>query len=209
MPGSASLLGFVAAALVVLLIPGPGVLYIVARSLSQGQRAGLVSVLGLSVGALVHVAAATVGLSAILLTSVAAFGVVKALGAGYLVYLGIRALVTHPSSASVDASAPRSLKRLFTDGVVVSIFNPKIAVFFLAFFPQFVEPSQGPVPQQILFLGLLYVALALCTDSAYAFLAGRLRRWLWGQWVRGPLPRYASGAVYIGLGVSTALAERS
>ena len=208
MPGSASLLGFVAAALVVLLIPGPGVLYIVARSLSQGQRAGLVSVLGLSVGALVQVVAATVGLSAILLASAAAFGIVKALGAGYLIYLGMRTLLARHSTAGVEASAPLSLYRLFTDGVVVSVLNPKIAVFFLAFLPQFVEPSHGPVPQQVLFLGLLYVALALFTDSAYAFLAGSLRRWLGGKVIKGPLPRYATGVVYIGLGVSTALADR-
>ncbi len=209
MPGSVSLLGFVAAALVVLLIPGPGLLYIVARSVSQGQRAGLVSVLGLSVGALVHVAAATVGLSAILLTSATAFGVVKALGAGYLVYLGIRALLARDPTAGADAPARRSLYRLFTDGVVVSVLNPKIAVFFLAFLPQFVEPSRAPVPQQVLFLGLLYVALALFTDSAYAFLAGRVRRWLGGPVIQGRLPQYAGGVVYIGLGVSTALADRN
>jgi len=207
-PGSVSLSGFVAAALVVLLIPGPGVLYIVARSLSQGQRAGFVSVLGLSVGALVHVAAATVGLSAILLTSATAFGIVKTLGAGYLIYLGIRTLWARHASAGVDASAPRSLYRLFTDGIVVSVLNPKIALFFLAFLPQFVEPSRGPLPQQVLFLGLLYVTLALFTDSAYAFLAARLRRWLGGRVMQGPLPQYAGGVVYIGLGVSTALADR-
>ncbi len=208
MPSSTSMLGFVAAALVVLLIPGPAVLYIVARSLSQGHRAGLVSVLGLSVGALVHVAAATVGLSAILLTSATAFGVVKALGAGYLIYLGLRTLFAHRPTASVDAPTPRSLYRLFADGVLVSILNPKIAVFFLAFLPQFVEPSRGPVAQQVLSLGLVYVALALVTDSSYALLAGSLRNWLGGRVMQGPLPRYASGALYIGLGVSTALTGR-
>jgi threonine/homoserine/homoserine lactone efflux protein len=180
----------------------------VARSLSQGHRAGLVSVLGLSVGALVHVAAATVGLSAILLTSATAFGVVKALGAGYLIYLGLRTLFAHRPTASVDAPTPRSLYRLFADGVLVSILNPKIAVFFLAFLPQFVEPSRGPVAQQVLSLGLVYVALALVTDSSYALLAGSLRNWLGGRVMQGPLPRYASGALYIGLGVSTALTGR-
>lgn len=210
MPASTSLVGFAAAALVVLLIPGPGVLYIIARSLSQGQRAGLVSVLGLSAGALVHVGAATLGLSAILLTSATAFGVVKMLGAGYLIYLGIRALLERPSTTSaVDTSPPRSLTRLFTDGVVVSVLNPKIAVFFLAFLPQFVEPGRGSIAVQVLLLGLLYVTLALCTDSAYALLAGHLRGWLSGRVVGGPLPRYASGAVYIGLGVSTAMTDPS
>ncbi len=146
MPGDTLLLGFVAAALVVLLIPGPGVLYMVARSIGQGQRAGLVSVVGLSVGALVHVSAATAGLSAILLTSATAFGFVKTLGAGYLIYLGVRAILARDETTDVGAPSPRSLRRLFIDGVVVSVLNPKIAVFFLAFLPQFVDPSQGPVP---------------------------------------------------------------
>jgi threonine/homoserine/homoserine lactone efflux protein len=118
---------------VVLLIPGPGVLYIVARSIGQGQRAGLVSVLGLSAGALAHVAAATVGLSAILLASATAFGIVKILGAAYLIYLGVRTLLARPSAAAAGSVAPRSLRRLFSDGVVVSVLNPKIAVFFSRF----------------------------------------------------------------------------
>lgn len=208
MPGSTALLGFVAAALVVLLIPGPGVLYVVARSVRQGQRAGLVSVLGLSTGALVHVGAATVGLSAVLLTSATAFGVVKTLGAAYLIYLGVRTLLTRRSSSGWEASPHRSLYRLFADGVVVSVLNPKIAVFFLAFLPQFAEPSRGAVPLQVLLLGLLYVGLALITDGAYALLAARLRGWLGSRVMQGPGPRYASGAVYISLGVSTALADR-
>ena len=208
MPGGTLLLGFVAAALVVLLIPGPGVLYIVARSVGQGHRAGLASVLGLSVGALVHVAAAAVGLSAILLTSATAFGIVKALGAGYLIYLGLRTLFARRPTVSMDATTPLSLYRLFTDGVVISVFNPKIAVFFLAFLPQFVDPSRGPVPQQVLLLGLIYVALALITDSAYAVLAGSLRHWPSGRVMRGPLPRYVSGGLYLGLGVNAALTGR-
>lgn len=208
MSGNSSLLGFVAASLVVLLIPRPAVLYIVARSLSQGRRAGFVSVLGLSAGALVHVAAATVGLSAILLTSATAFGIVKALGACYLIYLAIRTLLARHSATGVDVAAPRSSHRLFADGVVVSVLNPKIAVFFLAYLPQFVDPSRGPVPQQVLLLGLLYVALALFTDGGYSILAGHLRRWLGHKVMQGSLPRYASGGVFLGLGVNMALADR-
>jgi len=162
----------------------------------------------LSAGALVHVAAATIGLSAILLTSATAFGIVKALGAAYLIYLGICALLARDATADVGAPEPRLLSRLFTDGVVVSVLNPKIAVFFLAFLPQFVEPGRGPIPQQILFLGLIYVVLALVTDGAYALLAGRVRGWFGSRIMQGSVPRYTSGAVYIGLGVSTALAER-
>ena len=208
MPDGTSLLAFVVAALVVLLIPGPGVLYVLARSLSQGQRAGLVSVLGLSAGAFVHVIAATVGLSALLLASAAAFGVVKLLGAAYLIYLGLRAVMSRQANADVELPAPRSLRRVFADGVVVSVLNPKIAVFFLAFLPHFADPQRGSVPAQMFVLGLLYCALALCTDGAYAVLAGRLRHWMRGPMARGPLPRYASGAVYIGLGVSTALVDQ-
>jgi threonine/homoserine/homoserine lactone efflux protein len=208
MPDGTSLLAFVAAALVVLLIPGPGVLYVLTRSLGQGQRAGLVSAAGLSAGAFVHVMAATLGLSALLLASSAAFGVVKLLGAAYLIYLGIRALMSRNGNVDVEVPAPRSLRRVFVDGVVVSVLNPKIAVFFLAFLPHFADPLRGSVPMQMFLLGLLYCALSLCTDGAYAVLAGRLRRWMRGPMALGHLPRYASGAVYIGLGVSTALVDQ-
>ena len=207
MPTIASLIGFIAASLVILLLPGPGVLYVVTRSLSQGQRAGLASAVDLSTGALVQVAAATAGLSALLLASATAFGVVKMLGAGYLMYLGIRAIMDKGSSEGPEPSSRRTTRRLFTDGIVVSVLNPKIAMFFIAFLPQFVDPIRGPIPQQVLFLGLVYVSLALVTDSAYAVLASRLRRVLGSRVLRGPLPRYGSGTVYLGLGMSTALAD--
>ena len=208
MPGDSSLSGFIVAALAVLLIPGPGVLYIVTRSLSQGRRAGFVSVLGLSAGALVHVLAATLGLSAILLASATAFGAVKMLGAGYLIYLGVRTILSTSAAASDVDAHTRSSSRLFRDGVIVSVLNPKIAVFFLAFLPQFVDETSGPVAPQILALGLLYVTLALITDGAYAFLAGSVRHWVDARFMQGPVPRCASGAVYIGLGVSTAVSGK-
>ena len=207
MPGI-SLLGFIAAALVLLLTPGPGVMYIVARSIGQGPRAGLVSVLGLAAGALVHVAAAAAGILTILLASATAFGLVKAAGAAYLIYLGIRTLLARGAVASTEICTPRSAGRLFADGALVSVLNPKIALFFLAFLPQFVDPGRGPVAQQILLLGLLYVALALVTDSTYALLAGSLRHRLRDRALQGPLPRYISGSVYLGLGVGTALTGR-
>lgn len=202
------MVGFVTAALILLVIPGPAVLYIVARSMSQGRRAGLVSVLGISMGGVVHVIAATVGLSAVLLASATAFNVVKLLGAGYLIYLGIRTLLTPHVGGTVEAPDHRSLRRLFTDGVLVSILNPKTALFFLAFLPQFVDPSRGPVPQQVLLLGLVFLVLAFASDSTYALLAGSVRGWLGGRVVQGPLPRYLSGSLYIGLGVGTALMGR-
>jgi len=208
MLNSTLLLGFIAASLVVLMIPGPGVLYVVARSAAQGYLAGFASVLGLSAGALLHVVAAAIGLSALLLTSATAFGIVKAIGAGYLIYLGIRTLFAKRPTANMKPPPRLTLYRLFMDGVVISIFNPKIAVFFLAFLPQFVDPALGAVTEQVLLLGLLYVGLALLTDGTYALLAGSLRHWLSGPVMQGPLPRYLSGGIYIGLGVKAALTDR-
>jgi threonine/homoserine/homoserine lactone efflux protein len=205
---SSTLLGFTLAALIVLLIPGPGVLYVVTRSLTQGRLAGMVSVLGLSTGALVHVVAATVGLSAILLASAAAFGIVKFLGAFYLIYLGFRTLLARQSTIDVTAPKSDTLIRIFADGILVSILNPKIAVFFLAFLPQFLAPEQGSIPTQFMWLGLIYVALAICTDGAYALFASSLRQFLNKRLVLGPLPRYASGLIYLGMGVSLAFADR-
>lgn len=202
------LLGFLAAALVVLLLPGPGVVYVVARSITQGRRAGFVSVLGLSAGALVHVAAATAGLSIILLTSALAFEIVKAVGAAYLIYLGVRMLLTKQSRDGKGSTLPPSSKRLFVDGAIVSLFNPKIAVFFLAFLPQFVDPALGAILAQILVLGLIYVVLALITDGAYALLAGGVRHLLSGKLIQSSVPRYLCGWLYIGLGVNAALTGR-
>ena len=208
MPTGSTLLTFAAAALVVLLIPGPAVLYIVARSLAQGRRAGFVSVLGLSVGALAHVAAAALGLSALLVASATAFGVVKALGAIYLVWLGVRTLLARDAADEMRVPEPRSARRLFRDGVIVSVLNPKIAVFFLAFLPQFADPARGSVARQVLLLGLLYVGMALVTDSAYAILAGFVRQRLGARVAAAPAARYATGALYIGMGLGAAFAGR-
>ena len=203
-----SLLAFVAAALVVLLIPGPGVLYVVARSGAQGSRAGLASVLGLSLGALVHVAGAAAGLSALLLTSATAFTIVKLVGAAYLVYLGLCMLLDRSKAGKVEIGAPLPYGRLVRDGVIVSVFNPKPAIFFLAFLPQFVDPASAHPQWQVLALGLLYVALAVVTDGAYALLAGSLGHVARGRILQGPWPRYVCGGVYIGLGLQAALAGR-
>jgi threonine/homoserine/homoserine lactone efflux protein len=201
-------LGFVGAALAVLLIPGLGVMYVVTRSVNQGRRAGLLSVLGLSTGALVHVIAATLGLSAILLASAAAFGLIKIVGAGYLIFLGVRTLLARENAPRAADIVPLSSRRLYTGGVLVSVFNPKLALFFLAFLPQFVVPGRAPIPQQVLVLGLIYIAMALITDGAYALLAASMgARFSSGLW-RGSMLRYVSGSVYLGLGLATALISR-
>jgi threonine/homoserine/homoserine lactone efflux protein len=198
---------FAAAALLVLIIPGPGFFYILARSLAQGRRAGLVSVMGLSVGAMAHVVAATIGLSAILLTSATAFTVVKLLGAAYLVYLGLRTLFSRQPIGDIETVTPVPTLRLFTDGVLVSVLNPKIGIFFLAFLPQFVNAEGGNVPQQVMTLGILFVVLAILVDGLFALLAGSLHQRLRGIVRDSNLPRFASGAVFIGLGIGAAFIE--
>jgi threonine/homoserine/homoserine lactone efflux protein len=207
LPEFASLGLFIAAALVLLLTPGPAVLYIVARSIDQGRRAGLVSMLGVHAGTLVHVAAAAAGLSALLAASAMAFSVVKYLGATYLIFLGVRRLLDRTTSvASPRPERPR-LRRAFLDGVVVNVLNPKTALFFLAFLPQFVITARGDVGAQILGLGLLFIGLGVITDGLYAVGAGTAAQWLRGnpRFVRSE--RWVSGSMYIGLGVAAAFSS--
>ena len=201
----ASLGLFVAASLVLLLTPGPAVLYIVARSIDQGRRVGLVSVLGVHVGTLVHVAAAAAGLSAVLAASAVAFTAVKYVGAAYLIYLGVRRLLDARVARAREAATEPSLTRAFLDGLVVNVLNPKTGLFFLAFLPQFVDVSRGAVGGQILLLGAMFVALGLVTDGLYALSASSAARWLRGYpgFVSGE--RWVSGGMYIGLGVAAAL----
>ena len=198
MPDTSTLVFFAAATLALLLIPGPSVLFIVARTLEHGRRGGLVSMLGVETGALLHVLAATAGLSALVTASPGALLAVKLAGAGYLLVLGVRAL---RGAAGHAEAAPSSGRRLFRQGLVVDALNPKTAMFFLAFLPQFIDPAAGSVAGQTLVLGLCFVALATLSDGAYALLAGfaaaRLRR--------GTRLERASGAAYIGLGALTAL----
>ena len=198
---------FFVASLVLLLTPGPAVLYIVARSIDQGRGAGLVSVLSIEVGNFFHVLAATLGLSAILLSSALAFTVVKYLGAAYLIYLGLRKLLGREEQPQASNIAPQSLRRIFAQGVVVATLNPKTALFFLAFLPQFVVGSGGAMALQMLVWGGLFVMMACITDGTYALLAGTIGRWLRGNRHFLRAERYFAGSVYIGLGMSTALAE--
>jgi threonine/homoserine/homoserine lactone efflux protein len=206
-PPLSSLGLFIAAALVLLLTPGPAVLYIVARSLDQGRRGGLVSVLGVHAGTLVHVAAAAAGLSALLAASATAFSVVKYLGGAYLVYLGVRRLLDRRAATASAPGSRRRLGRAFLDGVVVNVLNPKTALFFLAFLPQFADVSRGSVGAQILGLGLIFVALGLFTDGLYAVGAGTAARWLRGNPRFLASERWVSGSMYIGLGVAAALSS--
>jgi len=198
---------FLLAALILLLTPGPAVLYIVARSLDQGRLAGFVSVLSIEVGNFGHVLAATLGLSAILVSSALAFSIVKYLGAAYLIYLGLRRLLTRAAAHPPTTFQRQSLRRIFRQGVLVAILNPKTALFFFAFLPQFADASKGSVPLQLLTLGCLFVSMAIVTDGLYALLAGTVGRWLKGTRSFLRVERYVIGSVYIGLGVTAALAD--
>ena len=196
MPTFSTIALFLLAATALAVVPGPAVAYIVTRSIDQGRRAGIVSALGVASGGLVHVAAATVGLSALIASSATAFTAVKLVGAAYLVAVGIRRIASRKEDDEIQ-SVPAPHRRLYVQGVVVNVLNPKTALFFLAFLPQFVDPDRGGVGLQTAVLGTVFVLLA-------DLLAGRLRRSSRGARVR----RWLTGGIFIALGVTAATAHR-
>jgi threonine/homoserine/homoserine lactone efflux protein len=204
-PDAATFGLFVAAALAILLVPGPAVFYIVACGVEGGRVAGLVSCLGVEVGILAHAAFAAVGLSAVPASSATAFAVVKWLGAAYLIWLGLKRLLGRDEEDAPAAVEPEPLSRLFSQGVIVQVLNPKVALFFLAFLPQFVDSSRGDAWMQILVLGATLAVLGLLTDGLYALLGGTasaaLRR-RGGRFRR--VQRYFSGGIYLALGAASA-----
>jgi threonine/homoserine/homoserine lactone efflux protein len=207
MPDPSTFALFAAASLAFLAIPGPSVFYIVTRSLTQGRRAGVTSMLGVQAGGLVHVVAAAVGVSALLASSAVAFTIVKYAGAAYLVYLGAKRLLTAGQSRpELEPDDRATTTRLFAQGVVVNVLNPKTALFFLAFLPQFVDPAAGPVAPQMLVLGTLLVSLGVLSDGAYALLAaGAGNKLRSAARARRRLEK-VSGGVFIGLGLAAAFA---
>jgi threonine/homoserine/homoserine lactone efflux protein len=205
MIASTQLILFMGAALALLLIPGPAVLYITARSASQGRVAGLVSVLAIETANFIQAVAAALGLSAILLSSALAFDVVKYLGAAYLIYLGICKLMASDNGVESEQVKRESLSRVYWQGLVINILNPKTALFFFAFLPQFVDRSKGNVTAQTLLLGVIFVGMAIITDSLYALLASSLAGRLAGNKGFQKGQRYFAGLVYVGLGITTAL----
>jgi threonine/homoserine/homoserine lactone efflux protein len=196
---------FLAGALILLVIPGPAVFYILSRTIGQGRKAGVVSASGIAVGTLVHATAAALGLSAILVSSAHAFHIVQFAGALYLIFLGLRTLLSRDDAQLTSSASAHSLSRVFGQGVLVNLLNPKTALFFLAFLPQFVDTSRGHVPAQIFFLGGSFALLGLLSDSTWAMLAGtlagRLRSSL--RWRRAQ--KNISGGALIALGLATAV----
>jgi threonine/homoserine/homoserine lactone efflux protein len=206
-PSIESLIAFGIASLALLVIPGPAVLYIINRSVTDGRNVALAAVAGLEIGNFMHVIAATVGLSAVIAASATAFLIVKWIGAGYLVYIGIRTLVKRPQAVT-QASDQMTRRRAFTQGIVVNTFNPKVALFFLSFLPQFIDADRGSAALQSLILGTTFVILGSVSDSLFAMLASALR----GTLLRGKsLPfvqRYVAGTVFIALGAIASSTRR-
>jgi len=194
---------FVATALALLAIPGPAVLYVVSRSIDQGRRAGFASVCGIFTGTVVHVTLATVGLSSLVLASKVAFDAVRYVGAAYLIFLGVRRLLTRQIEEDPEGRAPRTARDLYTQGLIVNLLNPKTIVFIFAFIPQFVDVNAGHVWLQILLLGLTFDALGL--GSLYAVVAGTVADRLRGTPLIARVERWFGGTVLIGLGVAAAI----
>ncbi|MEY4175609.1 MAG: hypothetical protein RI900_2774 [Actinomycetota bacterium] len=208
MPSTSTLAAFAAASFVLLVIPGPAVLYIINHSVSDGRRVGLAAVAGVTLGNLTHAVAAAVGLSAVLATSASAFTAVKWLGAAYLVWVGVRTLLQPP--AALDSDRPGiSTRRAFRRGVVVNILNPKVALFFLSFLPQFVHPDDGRPALQALVLGLVFVLMGACTDSTYSLLSSSLRDVLLRGRALPFVQRWVAGTVFVVLGALAATASAS
>ncbi|HEX9504686.1 MAG TPA: LysE family translocator [Acidimicrobiia bacterium] len=205
MPSASAYLLFILTAVTLLLIPGPAVMYVVGQSIGRGRRAGLASVLGVHTGTLLHVTAAAVGISSLLVASATAFSIVKYAGAAYLIVLGARRLLGMEEPRETETRGPTDLRRHYRQGIVVNVLNPKTALFFLAFLPQFINPD-GTVALHVFVLGLTFVVLGLVTDSTWALVAGataeRVRRS-----ERFPrIERWVSGSVFVGLGVVAAAA---
>jgi threonine/homoserine/homoserine lactone efflux protein len=199
-----SLIIFMTGAMLLLLVPGPAVLYITSRSIGLGRAAGLVSAMGIAVGTLFHAAAATLGLSALLVSSASAFRLVKYVGAAYLIYLGIRTLRGGDASELGPSRERLSLRRVFGQGVLVNLLNPKTALFFLAFLPQFVDPARGHASLQIFELGVLFALMGWVSDSVWATIAGTFGTRLRGNVRLRSTQRKISGGVLIALGVASA-----
>ena len=207
LPALEVFLAFTVAGLTLLLIPGPAVMYVTALGLREGRRTAGAAAVGLGIGNFVHVIAATLGLSALLVSSALAFSVVKYVGAAYLIYLGIQTLRQRGSARADVTVARTTARREFRRGIVVNTFNPKVAIFFLAFVPQFIDAGRGMVAWQVLVLGTWFVVLGIVTDALYGVTAGELGSWLRGKQGVQQAIQQVSGCVYIMLGVLAALAS--
>ena len=208
LPDTSTLLLFMTAALALNVTPGPDMLYVVARSVGEGRAAGIISSLGIAAGSLVHTLAVALGLAGLLRAVPLACEIVKWVGAAYLVWLGVRALRTRGSSGGQVTVTPASMRTVFGQGMLTNLLNPKVALFFLAFLPQFVDPERGPVALQIISLGLLFNTSGTLVNILVAVLASGAGAWSRRQFGESAVLRRVTGVLFIGLGVRLALLER-
>ncbi len=206
MPDAGALAVFMAAGLMLNLTPGPDMLYVIANSVGQGRRAGVVSALGIGAGSVVHTGAAALGLSALLMSSAVAFDAVRLAGAAYLLYLGLRALTGKAASLHAGQVQQGGLLRTFRRGMITNVLNPKVALFFLAFLPQFVDPSKGSVVWQFVLLGTLFNTSGTTVNTLVALAAGSLGNWLGRKPGVSRVQQWFTGTVFVALGARLALA---
>ena len=199
MPESTTLLIVALASLALVVIPGPAVIYILTRSVSQGRNAGLVSAIGVNLGSSIHVLAAVAGLTVILANSAAAYTVVKWAGVGYLAWIGVRTLMKDDADFSQPQLEPTALRKVFIQGVLVNMLNPKVAIFFLAFLPQFVDADSPHATIQTLVLGMTLVSIGLVTDSLYALAGGSVGDALRRRPSFARVTRIVAGFIYLAL----------
>lgn len=208
-PDLNNILLFSTAAFILIISPGPAVLYVTAKSMEQGKKAGFFSVLGVGAGAYLHVVAAAFGISALFAASTLAFSLLKYAGAIYLIYLGIKKLTEKTDLSEPELKGkPQYMTGMFYEGVVVSILNPKVATFFFAFLPIFVNEEKGGLTSQILFLGLIFSVMAFLSDMIYVYLASKMASWLKNSPTYLKTQKYVIGSVYILLGLLTFLVNK-
>jgi len=200
---------FALASLVLNITPGNDMLYVVTRSTSQGIKAGIVSALGIAGGCIVHLLAAVVGLSAVIASSAIAFDIIKYVGVAYLIYLGIKSFLSKQNKFSISTAVEKkSLSKLFWQGVLTNVLNPKVALFFLAFLPQFIHPENGNIALQILLLGLWFNFSGTIVNVIVAILFGKLGNWLADKQAFLKWQNKITGLLLVGLGIKVALSSR-
>lgn len=208
LPSVENIVLFITAATILIVVPGPALLYILMKSMEQGYKAGLASVLGVGVGAMIHVFAAAIGISALLVASATAFSILKYGGAAYLIYLGIKKLADKSTPIAPVDNEKKSLSKIFYEGIVVNTLSPKSAIFFFAFLPQFINADRGGTTSQILFLGLVFLVIAFVSDMCYVLLSGKLAKHIRTSAKFAGIQKYLSGSIYIVLGLLTFMVNK-
>lgn len=208
MPNASDIAIFLIASLLLNITPGPDMLYVVARSMEQGWRAGIVSALGIGAGIFVHIFAVAAGLSTLLVSLPLGYEVVKYVGALYLIYLGVRVILSKETPLGTSEAGRAGLWAVFRQGVITNVLNPKVALFFLAFLPQFVDESRGPVPVQVIFLGILFNFSGTLVNMGVAWVSGSVGNKLKGRPSFSRAQRWLTGGVFIALAVRLVLLDK-